>query len=63
MALHVANERELLELAESLARAGLPRHLIIESDAPYEGQAMALGIQPGDRRTFRPLLRRYPLAK
>jgi hypothetical protein len=43
--------------------AGIPNHLIIESDAPYSDQAMAIGIQPGDRKRLKKYLSRYPLLK
>lgn len=63
VALTVPNEAALRELATTLERAGLPRHLIVEDDAPYTGQAMALGIAPCDRKTLKPYLARYPLVK
>lgn len=61
MALHAPNEAALRELDRALERAGLPRHLIVEEDAPYEGQAMAIGIPPCDRRTLKRYLSRLPL--
>lgn len=63
MALTVKNEAQLRSLAETLEQAGLPRHLIVESDAPYEGQAMALGIAPMDRKHLKKYLSQYPLLK
>jgi hypothetical protein len=63
VALTAKNEAELRSLAETLEQAGLPRHLIIESDAPYTGQAVALGIPPTDRRLLKRYLSRYPLVK
>lgn len=63
VALHVPDEPAILELAGALERAGLPRHLIVEGDAPYAGQAMAIGIPPGDRKGLKKLLSRYPLVK
>lgn len=63
VALCVKDEASLRSLAETLARAGLPRHLIVEADAPYTGQAMAIGIAPMDRRRLKRYLSRYPLLK
>lgn len=61
VALAARDELELHRLSRDLARAGLPHHLVIEQDAPYTGQAVALGIAPMDRAPLRPLLRRFPL--
>lgn len=61
MALTVPNEAELIKLASSLERSGLPRHLVVEADAPYTGQAMALGIPPTDRKRLKPFLANLPL--
>jgi peptidyl-tRNA hydrolase len=63
VALTCKDEAELRALADALSQAGLPRHLIIEEDAPYTGQAMALGIEPGDRKRLKKYLSRFPLLK
>lgn len=63
IALSAKNEAALRKLADDLARRGLPHHLVIENDAPYTGQAMALGIQPMNRVVLRPILRRFRLLK
>lgn len=63
VALHVPDEVELRALAYRLAHAGIPRHLIVESDEPYSGQAMALGIEPCDRAEVKRFLSKYPLIK
>jgi hypothetical protein len=63
VALTVPDEAALRALADDLGAAGLPRHLVVEDDAPYSGQAMALGIAPGDRKRLKPYLSRYPLLK
>lgn len=63
VALTVKDEAQLRSLAETLERAGLPRHLAIESDSPYTGQAMALGIVPMDRKLLKKYLSQYPLLK
>lgn len=63
MALTVPDEAALRALADSLERAGLPRHLIVEDDAPYQGQAMALGVVPTDRKRLKPYLSSFPLLR
>lgn len=63
VALTVPDELELRALANRLARAGLPRHLVVESDEPYAGQAMALGIRPLNRKLLARYLARYPLLR
>ena len=47
--LAIPNEQSLLQLAERLSLKGLDFHLIHEPDAPWNGQAMALGLRPGPR--------------
>jgi hypothetical protein len=59
----VPNEAALRELASLLELAGLPHHLIVESDAPYTEQAMAIGIAPMDRSKLKKYLSKYPLLK
>lgn len=61
IALHVPDEAELRRLAAKLRQAEIPHHLIIESDEPYSGQAMAIGITPMHRRQLKPLLSSYAL--
>lgn len=63
VALTVKDEAELRSLADSLAHAGLPHHMMIESDKPYSGQAMAIGLPPCDRRLVKPHLSRFPLLR
>lgn len=63
MALTVKDEAELRSLAATLGQARLPRHLIVEADAPYTGQAMAIGICPTDRKLLKPYLAGFPLMK
>lgn len=63
VALTVPDEAALRALAADLKLAGLPRRLVVEADAPYTGQAMALGIPPCARRTLKPFLARYPLLR
>lgn len=61
IALHVADEAELRALAARLTAAGINHHLIIESDAPYTDQAMAIGIKPMNRQLLKPFLSSYAL--
>lgn len=63
VALTCRDEAELRALADRLEKEGLPRHLIVEADAPYDGQAMAIGIPPMDRKTLKPILQKLPLLK
>jgi peptidyl-tRNA hydrolase len=59
--LSVPDEVTLLRLAERLLQAGLARHVVFESDPPYQGQAMAIGLQPARRSLLRPHLSNLPL--
>ena len=62
--LAVPDERALLELAARVARAGIPHALIREPDAPWNGQATAIGFEPVvDRDALRPYLRTLPLLR
>lgn len=63
IALHVKDETELYRLTAKLELAGIKHTLIRESDAPYAGQIMAIGIPPQDRAKLKPFLSSYPLVK
>lgn len=63
VALTVKDEASLRLLAARLATAGLPHHIAIESDAPYTGQAMAIGIAPNDRKVLKRYLSALPLLR
>lgn len=63
IALTCKDERELEDLSFRLFQAGIKHHRILESDAPWTGQLMALGIPPAPRSLLKPLLSRYPLLK
>ena len=63
MALGVETEQELLELADRLEAAGVPLHRVVESDGPYRGQLMALGIEPGPKSQRRRFLSSLPLLR
>jgi len=47
--LSVPNEQSLMNLSSALAARGHVHHLVVEPDAPYFGQAMAIGLPPGPR--------------
>ena len=63
IALHVKDETELYRLTAKLELGGIKHTLIRESDPPYAGQLMAIGIRPQDRAKLKPFLSSYPLAK
>lgn len=63
VALTVKDEATLRSLAETLTKAGLPHHMCLESDEPYSGQYMAIGIEPMERRLLKKYLSQYPLLK
>lgn len=63
VALTVPDESALRKLGDTLLAAGLSRHMIVESDAPFEGQAMAIGIPPCDRKPLKKYLSCFPLLK
>ena len=53
IALTCKTEHDLNELSFKLFQAGISHRRILESDAPYSGQLMALGIKPGWRSELR----------
>lgn len=60
--LSVPNEVALMALAWRLTAAGVPHTVIYEPDAPWLGQATAIGLDPiADRSALRPLLSSLPL--
>jgi hypothetical protein len=63
IALHADDMAHLFRVACVLARNHIKHKLIIESDAPYEGQLMAIGIAPMEREKIRPLLADLKSAK
>jgi hypothetical protein len=46
-----------------LTRADIPHKRIFESDPPYDGQLMSIGIRPMERDRLRKLLSSLPLVK
>lgn len=64
VALHAKDEHHLLEIASALAHARIPHHLVVEADAPYADQYMAIGVHPTtDRLAVRKVLSALPLVK
>lgn len=61
IALACPNERALVLLADQLRLAGVSFRCIFETDAPWNGQLMAIGIEPGPRSKLRKLLSSLPL--
>lgn len=57
------NEQELLDLSTKLTAARIPHTLIREPDAPFNGAATAVGIQPMHRRKLKKFLGRYSLLR
>lgn len=63
IALACKDEGDLRALAERLKTNGLHPHLIHEPDKPYNGQLMALGLEPNYKSKFRKYLSNLPLIK
>ena len=61
IALHVKCEADLRALSERLTTAAIEHALIVESDPPFAGQAMAIGVKPTDRKQLKPFLSSYAL--
>ena len=60
--LSVPTEADLLAVAEQLAHFGIDHVLILEPDAPWNNQAMAIGLAPvSDCRMVRRVLGRLSL--
>ena len=63
IALQARDENALNDLSFKLAAGGIPHKRIIENDAPYTGQLMAIGIKPMHRSALRRYLSALPLIK
>lgn len=63
MALFAPSEDALRELSARLSFEDIHHKLICEPDAPFHGQAVALGICPQPRERLRKLLGKYPLIR
>jgi hypothetical protein len=64
VALSVPGEAALLQIAQALGAESQTYKLILESDGPYAGQAMALGVRPThDRAAVRKAVSCLPLVR
>ena len=63
VALAVPDELALHHLAAKLEAADVRFVRIVESDAPYAGALMALGLVPARKETLRRHLSSYPLLR
>lgn len=60
--LEVNDENNLKELADKLQSGGIEHVLVTEVDAPYTGQATAIGIKPTcNRHELKKYLSKLPL--
>lgn len=62
-ALCARDEDHLREIGWELTKNGIIPKLIVENDAPYTGQLMAIGIPPMPRSKLKKLLSDLPLLK
>lgn len=58
-----ATATQLAELEQRLAAAGVRFSAIRESDPPYNGELLALGIEPRPKAEVRPLVSSLPLLR
>ena len=63
IALAAKSELQLLALERRLVSQNIPHAAIRESDAPWDGQLMAIGIAPCDRSIVRKEVSQLPLIK
>lgn len=63
IALTCPDEQALDEFSHQLFLAGIAHKRIVESDAPYNGQLMALGLKPTWRSSLKKHLSSLPLLK
>lgn len=63
IALAARDEAHLSEVSFALFRAGIKHVRVVEPDAPYSGQLMALGVPPGERSRLRRHLSSLPLLR
>jgi hypothetical protein len=56
------DEQHLFKVADRLSRRRIPHQIIYESDAPWNGEAMAIGLIPTkDRKSIKRALSRLSL--
>lgn len=58
-----ASADALLDLETRLERSGVPHAAIRESDAPYAGQLLAIGLAPAPRALVRRVVSSFPLLR
>jgi len=58
-----ASQDGLLELSARLDEVNVPHKLVRESDYPYSGQLMALGVRPERRSKLKKYLSSLPLLR
>lgn len=63
IALNARDEAHLRLVSYRLSLAGVKHTKVFENDTPFEGQLMAIGVVPCDRRTVRKHLADLPLVK
>ena len=63
IALATKSEIQLLALEKRLISQNIPHTAIRETDAPWSGQLMAIGIAPCDRSIVRKEVSQLPLIK
>lgn len=61
--LEVANENGLLKVIRRLNKHQILHIVVRESDPPYDGQWMAIGLVPVEREKVEHILREYQLLK
>jgi hypothetical protein len=61
VALAVPDEAALMKVADRLRAAGMAFTCIFESDAPWSGQLMAIGVRPAARSVMQKVLSSFPL--
>jgi len=54
---------ELLNLEQKLTASNIPFRSIRENDPPFEGELMAIGVQPGERRNLKKYFSRLQLLR
>jgi len=62
-ALVVNNEEELKNLSYDLFMAGIPHKSILEPDAPWNGQIMAIGVCPAPRKELKKFFSKLKLLR
>jgi len=58
-----ATQEKLKTLSETLTAAGIRHRAIIESDPPYCGQLMAIGLAPAPRQEVKRHVSSFPLLR